>query len=171
MRNNEIRTDVSLEEFAGVYKVFSGAPFFEAWTPEMVSQVYHSFDVPDAKIFGFYSHDKCVAILALRPMVDGEHPVSFDSNHVMYLAEVATLPEHRRRGIATELFYHGIHHAKVLGYDYIYLRTNEKKNSMSYAIAEKCGFNRNWKICQEVDFPRTRRMPSTDLRVFLEMKL
>lgn len=171
--NGEIRSNVSYEDFAKVFKVFSYAPFFEDWSPQMVSQAYHSFDVKDGNIFGYYLDDKCVGILTLRPSIHGEHPVKFPrDSKTMYLSDVATLPRYRGMGIGTQLFLHGLRHTKVLGYKYIYLRTNEKGISMSYPIAEKCGFEQIWDLCQEVDFPRTRPgIPSKDLRIFMAKEL
>ena len=169
----EIRSNVSYDDFAKVFKVFSYAPFFEDWSSETVSKVYNSFSVKHGCIFGYYYGDECVGLLTLRPIIEGEHPVSYPSDvKVMYLSDVATLPEYRGKGIGTQLFLHALRHSRVLGYDFIYLRTNEKKDSMSYKIAEKCGFKQIWDLCQEVEFPRTRAgHPTKDLRIFMEKKL
>lgn len=171
--NGEIRSNVNYKEFANVFMVFSGPPFFEEWQPEMVLETYKSFNVKDGSIFGYYLDNRCVGILTLRPFIPGEHPVKYPADSkTMYLSDVATLPECRGMGIGTQLFLHALRHTKVLGYDTIYLRTNEKDISMSYGIAEKCGFTQIWDLCQEVDFPRTRSyMPSKDLRIFMEKKL
>jgi len=173
LRNGEIRDNVSPEDFAAVFKVFSYAPFFEDWSPEMVLEEYHSFQVKDGSIFGYYIDGKCVAILTLRPFVPGEHPVSFDSDSkTMYLSDIATLHAYRGLGIGTQLFLHGLRHTKVLGYKNIYLRTNEKNISMSYHIAQRCGFTQIWDLCQEVEFPRTNPLvPSKDLRIFMAKEL
>lgn len=169
----EIRNNVNYEDFANVFKVFSYAPFFEDWSTSMVSDVYTSFDVEDGSIFGYYLDNNCVGILTLRPMVNGEHPVYYpNGTKVMYLSDVATLPECRSMGIGTQLFLHGIRHTNILGYDFMYLRTNEKSVSMSYRIAEKCGFSQIWDLCEEVEFPRTSSfIPTKDLRIFMEKKL
>ena len=68
----------------------------------------------------------------------------------MYLSDVATRFEYRNQGIGTHLFEHAIRHLEVLGYDYIYLRTNEE-NSMSYGIAKRCGFVQLFDIIEEVE--------------------
>lgn len=171
--NGEIRSNVSYEDFANVFKVFSYAPFFEDWSPEMVLDAYNSFNVPDGIIFGYYLDGQCVGILTLRPFTPGEHPVTFSSDtKTMYLSDFATLPKFRGRGIGTQLFLHGLRHTKVLGYDNIYLRTNEKGISMSYRLAEKHGFTQIWDLCQEVEFPRTNPyVPSKDLRIFMAREL
>ncbi len=169
----EIRDNVSYEDFAKVFKVFTYAPFFEDWSSEMVLNAYNTFKVKDGYIFGYYFEDECVGILTLRPIIPGEHPVTYPSDvKVMYLSDIAVMPEYRGMGIGTQLFLHGLRHSKVLGYDFIYLRTNEKGTSMSYHIAEKCGFKQIWDLCQEVEFPRTKTdIPTTDLRIFMDRKL
>lgn len=165
----EIRSNISYEDFAKVFNVFTYAPFFEDWSSEMVLNLYNSFKVKDGIIFGYYLNEECVGILTLRPSIPGEHPVCFPSNSkTMYLSDIATLPKCRGMGIGTQLFLHGLRHTQVLGYDNIYLRTNEKGTSMSYSIAEKCGFTQIWDLCQEVDFPRINpNISSKDLRIFM----
>ena len=168
-----IRGNVGFEDFLNVFLVFCGSPFFEYWTTEMVLDVYNSFNVKDGFIFGYYLNNKCVGILTLRPIIPSEHPVSFPINSkTMYLSDVATLPEYRGMRIGTQLFMYGIQHTKVLGYDNIYLRTNEKEISMSYLIAEKCGFSEIKGVSQDVEFPRINSdIPTTDRRIFMTMKL
>lgn len=171
--NGEIRSGVSYEDFAKVFKVFSYAPFWEAWTPEQVLKTYNSFQIEDGIIFGYYIDGNCAGILSLRPFVYGEHPVDFaKDSKTMYLSDIATLPEFRGMGVATHLLLHGLRHMEVLGYENVYLRTNEKGKSESYGIAEKCGFRQIWDKCQEVSFPRTRPdIPETDLRIFMARKV
>ena len=171
--NGVIRDNVSYNDFANVFRVFAYAPFFEKWTPEMVKETYDSFNVTDGNIFGYYVKDKCAGIVTIRPMIKNEHPISYPDNvKVMYLSDVATLPEFRKRGIGANLIEFAMRHSKVLGYDYIYLRTNEKGKSMSYSIAEKCGFKQINDLCQEVEFERTKDYISNkDLRIFMEKKL
>lgn len=173
LHNGEIRNDVGFEDFATVFEVFSGAPFFEDWSPEMVLDVYNSFRVKDGCIFGYYIDGKCVGILTLRPFIPGEHPVGYASDSkTMYLSDTATLHGYRGMGIATALLQYALRHIKVLGYTHVYLRTNEKGTSMSYGIAQKHGFTQIWDLCQEVKFPRTNpHVPDKDLRIFMEMKL
>lgn len=173
IHNGEIRNNISFEDFATVFKVFSDGPFFEAWSPEMVFQKYNSFDVKDGFIFGYYLDGKCVAILTIRPFIPGEHPVNFVStSKTMYLSDIATLPAYRRIGIGTTLLLHAIQQSEILGYDKIYLRSNEKSISMFFNIARRHGFTQIWDLCQEVEFPRIKPIiPSKDLRIFMVKNL
>lgn len=171
--NGVIRNGVSFEEFSTVFKVYEGYPFYESWSEEEVKAEYLSFEQEGGCIFGYYIDDKCVAILTLHPMVQGEHPVYFpEGKRVMYLSDVATLGKFRGMGIATQLFHHALHHTEVLGYDYIYLRTNyDEAKSMSAGIAQKCGFKRIWDSCQEVEMRRIDGNVSKDLRMFMQKKI
>lgn len=167
----EIRSNISFEDFAPVFKVFEGYPFCESWSTEAMLREYNSFQVQDGIIFGYYLDGKCVGILTFRPLVPGEHPVEYPADKkVMYLSDVATLYEYRGRGIGTHLLHHGSRHLEVLGYDYIYLRTNES-DSMVEPIAAKCGFKRIWDLCEEVERPRIDGTVGKDLRMFMEKKL
>lgn len=169
----QIRTDVSFEEFATVFKVYEGYPFYESWSENEVKEEYLSYEAKGGGVFGYYIDDKCVAILTLHPQVQGEHPVNYPKEKkVMYLSDVATLGAYRGMGIATQLFQHALRHTEVLGYDYIYLRTNyDEAQSMSANIARKCGFNRIWDLCQEIEKRRTDGIVRKDLRMFMDKKL
>ena len=171
--NGTIRNDVTISDFRTVFNVFSFGPFFEKWTPEQVLETYESFNVKDGNIFGYYINGKCVGIISICPHVPGKYPVNYpDNSKVMYLSDIATLPEYRGNGIGTSLLEFVLRHLKVLGYEYIYLRTNEKGDSMLYKLAEKCGFTQIPEVCQEVYFPRTSPyVPETDLRIFMERKI
>lgn len=166
-----IRTDVTFEEFEKVFKVFETFPFFESWTREEIEQEYKSF-LNDGIVFGAYnSEEECVAILTMNVYKIGKHPVKYPSNaRVMYLSDVATRFEYRNLGIGTLLFEHAIRHMKVLGYDYIYLRTN-RENSMSYGIAKRCGFEEIPNIIEEVERSRVDGTVAKDARIFMEKKL
>ncbi len=123
-------------------------------------------------IFGYYADDgECAGILTMKPYEPGKHPVKYPSDaKVMYLSDVATRFEYRNQGIGTHLFEHAIRHLEVLGYDYIYLRTNEE-NSMSYGIAKRCGFVQLFDIIEEVERRRTDGTVAKDARIFMEKKL
>ena len=166
-----VRNNVNFKDFSKVFKTFETFPFFEKWTEEALINEYKSFQ-DDGIIFGYYTeNDKCVAILTMKPYTPGKHPVQYSSkDKVMYLSDVATLSEYRNHGIGTHLFHHAIRHSKVLGYDYIYLRTNEK-NSMSYGIAKKCGFKQICDIVEEVERIRIDGTIAKDSRIFMEKKL
>lgn len=169
----EIRSNISFEDFASVFKVYEGYPFCESWTDEEVKEEYLSFESKGGCIFGYYLDNECVAIITLHPMVEGEHPVRYPKNKkVMYLSDVATLTNYRNMGIGTQLFHHVLRHTEVLGYDYIYLRTNyDSAKSMSAGIAQKCGFKRIWDLCQEVEKRRVDGSVRKDLRMFMEKKI
>lgn len=169
----EIRENVTFEEFATVFKVYEGYPFYESWSEDELKEEYASFFKHGGWVFGYYLDEKCVAILTLHPMVKGDHPVTYpEDKKVMYLSDIATISGYRGKGIATELFHFALRHTEVLGYDYIYLRTNfDEKESMSAGIARKCGFERIWDICQEVERKRIDGIVRTDLRMFMEKKL
>jgi len=171
LQQDNIRTPVSFEDFAKVFKVFESFPFFESWTEEEVKAEYNSFQ-NGGYIYGYFTEDgECAAILTMRPYEPGKHPVNYPDNvKVMYLSDVATRFEYRNRGIGTKLFEHAIRHMKVLGYDYIYLRTNEV-NSMSYGIAKKCGFVKLFDIIQEVERKRIDGTIEKDARIFMEKRL
>lgn len=165
--NGRIEKLVNYADFAPVFKVFEEFPFFESWKPGAIREEFDMF-MKEGEIFGYYLEQKCVGIVTLIPHKDGKYPVAFkDSEKVMYLSDIAVLPEYRRKGIAGHLFHHVIVHSKVLGYDKIYLRTN-KVNSMSYGIAVKCGFTVMEGIEQEVEMARVDGTIQKDTRIFLE---
>ena len=169
----DIRDKVSLEEFARVFSVFKGYPFREMWTDEEIKDEYESFYKKGGYIFGYFVNDECVSILTLHPRTPGEHPVEFDKDaKVMYLSDVATLDKFRNHGIGTDLFHHAIKFCTKLGYNYIYLRTNyDVAKSMSANIAKKCGFERIYDVCQEVERKRIDGKTKKDLRMFMRKKL
>lgn len=170
-QNGTIRNDVGLEDFAKVFKVFESFPFFEKWSAKEIEEEYESFK-NGGVIFGYFAEDgACAGILTMKPYEVGKHPIVYPSSvKVMYLSDVATQFEYRRQGIGTHLFEHAIRHMGVLGYDYIYLRTNEE-NSMSYDIAKRCGFKQLYDIIQEVERERTNGTVEKDTRIFMEKKL
>lgn len=174
MKKNQtgfIQNSVNFEDFAKVFKVFESFPFFESWTTEEIRKEYESFQ-QNGIIFGYYEKNgECASILTMKPYERGKHPVNYSNDvKVMYLSDVATRLEYRRQGIGTHLFEHAIQHLEVLGYDYIYLRTNEE-NSMSYGIAKRCGFNQLYDIIEEVERKRTDGTITKDARIFMEKKL
>lgn len=171
MQNGTVRNFVAFEDFAKVFKVFESFPFFEVWSEQEVREEYQSFQ-KGGYIFGYFTEDgECVGILTMKPYEPGKHPVEYPKDaKVIYLSDVATRFEYRKQGIGTHLFEHAIRHMEVLGYDYIYLRTNEE-NSMSYGIAKKCGFKQIYDIIEEVERKRTDGTVTKDARIFMEKKL
>ena len=166
-----IRSNVNFEDFAKVFKSFESFPFFEMWTQEDLISEYEFFQNCGI-IFGFYTEDNnCIGILTLNPYIPRKHPVNYSCvDKVMYLSDVATLSEYRHHGVGTRLFHYAIRYSRLMGYHYIYLRTNEK-NSMSYSIAKKCGFDRISDIIEEVEHLRIDGTIAKDSRIFMEKKL
>lgn len=167
MSNRDIKKLVNYDDFAKVFKVFEDFPFFESWAPEAIREEFEMF-MTEGEIFGCYLEQKCIGIITIQPHKDGKYPVKFKNNEkVMYLSDVAVLPEYRKKGIAGDLFHHVIDHSKAMGYNKIYLRTN-KVNSMSYGIAVKCGFTIIEGIEQDVERIRVDGTVQKDRRIFLE---
>lgn len=171
--SGDIRIHVNFEDFAKVFKVYEGFPFWESWTPDEVRSEYESYFIKSGTVFGYYIDGKCVSILSMHPIVLGEHPVTYDTKKkVMYLSDVATLPEYRNRGIATELFKKFLQYTIVHDYDYVYMRTNfHKEESMSAGIARKCGFHRVPDVKQWCEMKRVDGSTRKDLRCFYEKKI
>jgi len=78
-------------------------------------------------------------LIALERGRKESQPVKFETDKVMYLADVAVLDEYRRMGLGNQLMLYGVMRSKVLGYEKLYMRTLER-GSMSYSIALKIGF-------------------------------
>ena len=170
----EIHDNVSYEDFSKVMKSFTYSPLFEEWSSQKTLEQYESNRNVDSFIFGYYlENGECVAIAAIRPFTPGEHPVDYsEDSKTMYLSDIATLPAYRNHGIATELCNRCIKQAKESGYSRIYLTTMEKKSSMFYNIAKKCGFKTIPDLCQEVNVPRTRPYANTNkLYIFMVKEL
>lgn len=161
---------VDYNDFETVFKVFEGYPFFEHWTSTEIREEFDMF-MSKGKIFGCHLNQKCVGIITILPHEDGKYPVEFEETEkVLYLSDVAVLPQYRRHGIAGELFQHIIVYGRFQGYTKIYLRTN-KENSMSYGIAIRCGFTIMAGIEQDVEKDRMDGTVQKDTRIFLEKNL
>lgn len=173
--NGEIRDNVSYVDFSKVMKSFTYAPLFEEWSSQKMLKEYESTrNKKDSFIFGYYlENGECVAVATIRPFTPGEHPVDYpEGSKTMYLSDVATLPAYRNHGIATELCDTCIKQAKEMKYSRIYLTTIEKKSSMFYNIAKRCGFKTISDLCQEVNVPRTRPYANTNkLYIFMSKEL
>lgn len=169
----EIRNNVSFSDFAKVFKVYESYPFYESWSDEELKQEYDFVNKNNGMIFGYYLDNECVSMVIIYPMIPGEHPVKYpEDKKVMYLSDIATIREYRGHGCASKLFDYALEHTKVLGYDYIYLRTNyDETISMSAGIAKKCGFKRIDGIDQIVTKMRINGTVGDDRRMFMDKKL
>lgn len=170
--NGQLRKEVTIEDFLEVFKVFSEYPFNEFWTKEEIKEQYYEI-INNGTVFGYYVGDKCVAVITLVKYahIKSMHPVHFPEDaNVIYLSDLATKKEYRKKGIGTCLFQCALEYAYNYGYDHIYLRTNAE-NSMSYGIAKKFGFTQIPNITQDVKFLRTDGIVKSDSRIFMEKKI
>lgn len=162
----------NFSDFSKVFKVFESFPFFERWTQEEVRQEFDT-NVNNGHIFGYYEDDTCVGFVSVRNQRPNEHPVHYEhAAKVLYLSDLAVLPQYRNRGIATQLLEHAINVAVSEGYDYVYLRINES-NPMAYDIAKKHGFCKEYEYFELVTRPHTsdKLRKKEDFRIFMTKKL
>ena len=105
----------------------------------------------------------------MRNQHPNEHPVHYGhESKVVYLSDLAVLPQHRRHGIATKLLEHALTVAVSESYDYVYLRINEN-NPMAFDIAKKQGFKRDYNSCEEVKSKSGKK--TEEFRIFMYKKL
>lgn len=109
-------------------------------------------------------------LIALERGVKADQPVKFQVKDVMYLADIAVLDDHRRKGLGNKLMLYGVMQSKVLGYKKLYMRTLER-GSMSYGIALKIGFKQIPNLYQNVERERTNGQTETMQNIFLEIDL
>lgn len=168
----EIRQGLSIEEFSAVYKVFRGAPFFEAWTEKEIRKEYFELLEKGAWMWGYFENGECIGILTLYQCIPGEHPISFQNpKDVVYLSDIAVLEEYRRRGIGGKLFDEAISFSKESNFKLIYMRTNAKPGlSKSIGIAKRRGFQ-EMREKQSVNIERINGKVKDDLRMFLKKEL
>lgn len=166
----QIRKVEKLEDFKEVYKVFSGPPYNEKYTEEELRTIFNEYQ-EKGYIYGAYSGEKCIGIVALEKGVKKEHPVKFEEEKMMYLADVAVLDSYRRTGLGTQLMAFVVMQAKELGYQKIYMRTLEAGKSMSYGIARKIGFEQIPDVYQNVERERTDGNVTAVKNIFLELDL
>lgn len=167
--SNIIRELTSLEDFERVYSVFSGYPYYEKYTEQEVEEIFRGYQERGV-IFGAYQNENCVGLIALERGVQEGHPVSFEEENVMYLADVAVLERYREKGLGTQLMLYGMMQSKQLEYDRLYMRTLQDE-SMSKPIALKVGFTQIPRLIQYVEKERVdgtvKRVPN----IFLEIDL
>lgn len=168
---SEIKKMESLEDFKKVYKVFSGPPYNEKYTEEELEEIFNEYS-KTGYIYGAYSGENCVGLIATTIGAEKEQPVSFEEDeNIMYLADIAVLDEYRRTGLGTQLMIYGVMMAKSMGYSKMYMRTLEKGKSMSYGIANKVGFSQIPDIYQIVERERTDGTIQEAKNIFLDIDL
>ena len=158
-----------LEDFKRVYRVFSGPPYNEKYTEEELEEIFIQYQ-QTGYLYGAYTQDGCVGLIALERGRQEGHPVSFEGEKVMYLADVAVLGEYRRKGVGNQLMLYGVMQSKQLGYDRLYMRTVET-GSMSYGIARRIGFQQIPGAQQGVERERVSGVSETMQNIFLEIDL
>ena len=158
-----------LEDFKRVYRVFSGPPYNEKYTEEELEEIFIQYQ-QNGYLYGAYTQDGCVGLIALERGRQEGQPVSFEGEKVMYLADVAVLGEYRRKGVGNQLMLYGVMQSKQLGYDRLYMRTLET-GSMSYGIARRIGFQQIPGAQQGVERERVSGVSETMQNIFLEIDL
>lgn len=165
-----IKKGVSFEDFKNVYKVFSGAPYFEKYTEEEYREIYDEYNRKGV-IIGAYNEDECIGLIAFEDGFKKEQGVDYKDKKVTYLADIAVLEKYRKLGLGTQLMIYGILESKKSGYDIIYMRTLEEGQSMSYGIAKRVGFNQIPNLSQTVTRERMNGNIETVNNIFLEYDL
>ncbi len=159
----------NLEDFKKVYKVFSGPPYNEKYTEEELEEIFREYQ-ENGYIYGAYSNQDCIGIIALEKSAKSNQPVNFQDKKVMYLADVAVLNEYRRKGLGNQLMLYAVMQSKAFGYEKLYMRTLEK-GSMSYGIALKIGFKQIPNVFQDIERERVNGQMETMKNIFLEIDL
>ena len=169
-KNREIReiTEERYEDFYKLYKVFESPPYSEKFSDEEIRAEYELL-TSHGHVYGYYEDDVCIGMVTYNDKKCYNHPVNYDAvEKVAYLSDVAVLPEYRNMGIGTILMHYVVNCAKQEGYDFIYMRTLQPEQSMSYKIALRVGFIL-LKATEIVDRERSDENRDTqDVRIFLE---
>lgn len=158
------------EDFEEVYKVFSGPPYNEKYTKEDIQEIFQEYQ-EKGYVYGAYSGEKCIGIVALEKGAKKEHPVKFEEEKTIYLADVAVLNSYRKTGLGTQLMAFAVMQSKELGFQKIYMRTLEVEKSMSYGIARKIGFQQIPNVYQSVKRERIDGSVTAVQNIFLELDL
>ncbi len=109
-------------------------------------------------------------LIALERGRKESQPVKFETDKVMYLADVAVLDEYRRMGLGNQLMLYGVMKSKEMGYDKLYMRTLER-GSMSLGIALRIGFKQIPKLVQNVEMKRINGKVESMKNIFLDIDL
>ncbi len=143
MEKREIRTITPdrIADFIRMYEVFRDPPYYEAWTETMIREEYEDL-YRSGHVYGCYLDDECVGLITFRPMrLEDHHPVHYEHpEKAAYLADITVLPDHRKKGIGTDLLEYAFDVLREEGFEVFYMKTLEIEKSMSYGIAVKTGF-------------------------------
>lgn len=168
--DGQIKELTDLDAFKNVYKVFSGAPYFEKYTDDELEDIFKDYQ-NKGYIYGAYKKDECVGFVALERGARESQPVKYDDGQsIMYLADVAVLDKYRRKGIGNQLMIYGVMQSKLLGFEKLYMRTLQR-GSMSYGIASRIGFKQIPNVFQSVERERVNGEVETMQNIFLEIDL
>lgn len=171
MKKSEIKEVNSVEDFAGVYKVFSEKPYEEKYTEEDYREIYEEYKKL-GNIFGAYVDGRCVGLIAILKGKRKGQPVDFTNNDdVAYLADIAVLGEYRAAGLGTKLMIDALMRTKTSGFKQMYMRTLTKGESMSYGIAKKVGFEEIEGVSQMVETENIRGEKQIKKNIFLSIDL
>lgn len=109
-------------------------------------------------------------LIALERGAKEKQPIKFESEKVIYLADVAVLDEYRRMGLGNQLMLYGVMKSKELGYDKLYMRTLQD-GSMSLGIALRIGFKQIPNVVQNVEMERMNGKVESMKNIFLDFNL
>lgn len=172
MKKSEIREVESVEDFAGVYKVFGEKPYEEKYTEEDFKEIFDEYkDL--GNIYGAYVDDRCVGLIAILKGKRKGQPVVFEipDEDIAYLADIAVLGEYRVAGLGTKLMVDALMRTKMDGFKTMYMRTLERGKSMSYGIARKVGFEELDGVSQMVETENIRGERQVKKNIFLSIDL
>ena len=166
-------TPDKIDDFTKVYEVFIEAPYYEAWTKKMIQEEYESLS-KNGHIYGYYLNNECIGLVTFRPMrLNDNHPVHYEhSEKVAYLADLAVLKNHRRKGVGTALMQYALDIMKEEGFEIVYMKTLEIGKSMSYNIAVKSGFKLLEGVKSIDKMERViKERNEEDIKIYLEKQL
>jgi len=165
----KIKELTNVEDFKKVYSVFSGPPYNEKYTEEELEEIFKEYQ-DKGYIYGAYNLEDCIGMIALERGAKDEHPVKYQDEKIMYLADVAVLDRYRRKGLGNQLMIYGVMQSRLLGFDKLYMRTLER-GSMSKGIAQRIGFKQIPNVLQSVKRERMNGLIETMQNIFLEIDL
>ena len=160
------------QSFAEAYcTIFSGAPYFEAHTPEHALARFDSLvTIPD-QISIVARRGKDLAGFAItvplvsQPVVAQELSGLLPVSHTYYLAELGVLPTHRGAGLGRSLVQERIRRMDTSRYSHVVLRVAASRNA-SYEMYRAMGFD-DMGVTMSVSTQRIDGEVRSDRRLFL----